>query len=548
MVTAMLHDREVPSVQRVAAFSVAVGLSGITELELNVIAHNYFDDHLAVAALREIGARGGWRTYRHSGWHAMSDESPESRRFYTILAMGNPGEDVKYRDGVGWLGWGISHDKPWQRRAVLLALADDPLRVIQTLVDNTDSRDATERYWPWVEEMMGLVGARNVPSEPSQAIAELAQFVEARRDGDEQLADSALLHLLESLRRSDGDLTTIVAQLADEAPLAHKYVEDAFARAGLIASDHERRILPPEIPVGIDEVEAARRRGMAIRLLAFSSNDYSRQTLLTIMQSDPSQDLRLGAIAALAQHRDPSIGPLLFAEFQAQTPAIRGAILDALLADAERTRLLLDEIAAGHVAVAEIDRTRIDRLLNHPDAAIAARARELLAAALPADRQQVLADYQACLALEADPRAGREVFRKHCAQCHKIADIGTDVAPDISDSRTKTREQLLADILQPNRAIDAHYVAYAVVTADGRPLLGVIAAETATSVTLKLPEGKTETLLRADIEELRSSGVSLMPDGLEKNVPPQDMADVISFIKNWRYLDGAVPVEGVSPR
>jgi putative heme-binding domain-containing protein len=71
----------------------------------------------------------------------------------------------------------------------------------------------------------------------------------------------------------------------------------------------------------------------------------------------------------------------------------------------------------------------------------------------------------------------------------------------------------------------------------------VIASETATSVTLRQPEGKEVTLLRSDIEELKSNGVSLMPIGLEKNISVEQMADLISFIKNWRYLDGSVPPE-----
>jgi putative heme-binding domain-containing protein len=79
------------------------------------------------------------------------------------------------------------------------------------------------------------------------------------------------------------------------------------------------------------------------------------------------------------------------------------------------------------------------------------------------------------------------------------------------------------------------------VTTDGMTLTGIIAAETGTSITLRQQEGKEATLLRSNIEELQSNGVSLMPEGLEKNISPQDMADLIAFIKNWRYLDGRTP-------
>ena len=99
------------------------------------------------------------------------------------------------------------------------------------------------------------------------------------------------------------------------------------------------------------------------------------------------------------------------------------------------------------------------------------------------------------------------------------------------------------DIARICRAIDNNFFSYTVVDTNGVIHTGILASETGTSVTLKQPEGKTVSFGRADIEAMKNNGVSLMPVGLEKTVPPQDMADVISFIKNWRYLDGSVPKE-----
>jgi putative heme-binding domain-containing protein len=81
-----------------------------------------------------------------------------------------------------------------------------------------------------------------------------------------------------------------------------------------------------------------------------------------------------------------------------------------------------------------------------------------------------------------------------------------------------------------------------VITNAGQVLTGILTTETSTSITLRQPEGKEVTLLRSDIDTLRSNGVSLMPEGLEKNISHQQMADLISFIKNWRYLDGQTPL------
>jgi putative heme-binding domain-containing protein len=216
--------------------------------------------------------------------------------------------------------------------------------------------------------------------------------------------------------------------------------------------------------------------------------------------------------------------------------------VEGALARSDRTSLLLEELAAGRIKTSELDRAHVDRLLKHSDPRIRERAAKLLADAIPADRQKVLADYQVVLKMTGDAKRGTEIFKKNCAACHRIGEIGVNVAPDISDSRVKTAAQVLTDILQPNRAIDANYVGYSVQTADGRQLIGIIAAETATSVTLRQQEGKDVTLLRSEIERMQSGGVSLMPEGLEKTIPPQEMADLIAFIKGWRYLDGKTPL------
>ena len=89
---------------------------------------------------------------------------------------------------------------------------------------------------------------------------------------------------------------------------------------------------------------------------------------------------------------------------------------------------------------------------------------------------------------------------------------------------------------------DSNYLSYSVLTESGLNLTGILRSETANSVTLRQAEGKEVTLLKTEIEEMRSHGVSLMPEGLEKNVSIEEMADLIAFIKNWRYLDGLTPL------
>ncbi|MEZ6065647.1 MAG: c-type cytochrome [Planctomycetaceae bacterium] len=200
-------------------------------------------------------------------------------------------------------------------------------------------------------------------------------------------------------------------------------------------------------------------------------------------------------------------------------------------------------MAAGTVSPRLIDANRVRQLTTSKDEQVRTLANTVFASLAPADRSKVLADYQPCLSIDADPTRGREVFKAQCITCHRIGELGVNVAPDISDSRTKTRDYLLTAILDPNRAIDNNYFSYTVVDVAGVTHSGILTSETATSITLKQPGDKVLTLPRAEIELLQSSGQSLMPEGLERNITPQQMADLISFIKNWRYLDGTVPSE-----
>ena len=79
-------------------------------------------------------------------------------------------------------------------------------------------------------------------------------------------------------------------------------------------------------------------------------------------------------------------------------------------------------------------------------------------------------------------------------------------------------------------ALSPKDVQYLVIDQNGRTYSGIIAAETATSLTLRRGEGAQDTILRGQVEELTSTGLSLMPEGFEKRISKPEMADLIAFI------------------
>jgi putative heme-binding domain-containing protein len=203
---------------------------------------------------------------------------------------------------------------------------------------------------------------------------------------------------------------------------------------------------------------------------------------------------------------------------------------------------VLDAIESKQITRASIDLVQSQRLGKLTDKTLAARANELLSAS-SASRKSVIEQYRPVVSQSGDPVAGKQVFQTACANCHRIGDLGRDLGPDISDSRTKTTEQLLQSILDPDAAIDAGFVRYTLLTADGRVLDGLLVDETAERVALRPIEGDDLIIAKEDIEQLKSAGVSLMPTGFEATIPPHAMRDLVAYIKQWRYLDGAVPAD-----
>jgi len=147
------------------------------------------------------------------------------------------------------------------------------------------------------------------------------------------------------------------------------------------------------------------------------------------------------------------------------------------------------------------------------------------------DRKKVLESYAAVLGLKGYAARGGEIYRKTCVGCHRHGKEGKDVGPDLSTVKQKTPEELMIAILDPNREVNPLFIAVRIKTTSDQILDGIIAGETATSVTIKRQEGLVDTILRVNIDKMIRSTLSLMPEGLEKNINAQQLADLIQFIK-----------------
>ena len=281
----------------------------------------------------------------------------------------------------------------------------------------------------------------------------------------------------------------------------------------------------------LDEDRPVAGRAVAVSLLAFAPFPIAEEPLEELLGPQTPPPVQLAAITALSSQRDPAAGPLLLSQWRGYSPKIRSAVVDALMTSVPRIELLLEAVADQEIRPAEIERDRKQLLLNHTNTSIRDLSRKLFGGEVNSNRAKVVAAYQSALELEGDLERGRQQFVKRCSVCHKVGDVGHQVGPDLASIKNKSPADMVVAIMDPNREAQANYTTYTVVTEEGRLYSGIIAAETATSITLRRAEGKQDLILRSNIDMLVSNGKSLMPEGLEKDVTPQELADIIRFVQ-----------------
>jgi putative membrane-bound dehydrogenase-like protein len=396
---------------------------------------------------------------------------------------------------------------PWTRLAVLSSSATRAHTVFATAVTDWLPTDAEELEL--LRQLASVVGARNRPAELEPVLRFVADPNSAV---PRPFLESLLVAVGDGLLRTGKTLRSL--DLPAGSPARKMF--DSLITSAL------KTTRTPSATV------AAKTR--AISLLAHAEFATGKPAFEAALDPKQPQELQLAAVRALRATADAGAPAVLLARWASYTPAVRGEVIATLSGRAAWAAALLDAVEAGAVARSQIDSTRQAVLKNHRDQKVRERAARLFAAATSETRQKVIDRFKAAADKPGDVARGREVFRRECASCHVAGNLGQNVGPSIASIGTKTATELLVSVLDPNREVDPRYLNYTVTLADERTTSGIITAESPTAITLKRADGLGETVLRSQISELRSTKLSLMPEGLEEKITPAEMSDLLAFL------------------
>ena len=296
-----------------------------------------------------------------------------------------------------------------------------------------------------------------------------------------------------------------------------------------------RELLAQSQQAALDRKRPATSRAAAVELLAYRPFAEAAPAFETLLETDQPVEVQTACINALSANGSEAAAKIVLDRWKELGPAVRDPALTLLMRRTTSTKLALDAMAAGTMRPAALSIDQRVRLLKHSDAKIREQATKLFGGAVSSNRKAVAQKYQPALSLTASAEAGAKVFEKTCSKCHRINGKGHQVGPDLSDVRNRSKLALLYDILDPNSKVEPRFTAYTVATVDGKVFNGLIVSESAEAVVLRMAEGKEQTIGRGEIEVIRASDVSLMPEGVEKDIKPQDMANLLEFLKSGTF-------------
>jgi putative membrane-bound dehydrogenase-like protein len=376
---------------------------------------------------------------------------------------------------------------------------------------------------------------------------------------DRLLSHTATLAPADAMRRVLSELSAAVAQASktpDTADLQRlaEFIGAWSRRTSpelIPACESVRAVWKPAVERALSILEsedaALERREAAVALLAQGAflGEPHVESLVALLTPRTPPELQSAAIDGLKRDGSADVAKNLLSDWAAREPRLRKEVVAMLLTRETWTRELMAAITDRVVSMIELDLSQQQMLLDHPDQSIRAAATLSFRPRTSASRQQVIDTYTSAVNNNGDPGKGRLVFQKHCSVCHRIQDLGHAVGPDISAYSGKPVQSLLIAMLDPNQAVDPRYQAYVAVLNSGRSVTGLIAEETASGLTLLAPEGKRESALRSEVDEIRSTGKSLMPEGFEQNATTDDVNNLWAFFKTLltppKHIDGNVP-------
>ncbi len=258
------------------------------------------------------------------------------------------------------------------------------------------------------------------------------------------------------------------------------------------------------------------------------------EVLFQCLKNEVPQKMQEESLRQLSTYAEPTIGIRLVHQWKSLGPQTRRFAGDLLLYIDIHHDALLTGLENGTINIGEMnfDLERRRMLLWWTDNEnTKRRAKALFTDEGVTNRQEAIDKMKSALTLTGSSIDGSKVFQTICSNCHIYGNVGKEVGPVLTEINRKSKELMMHDILDPNAAVNTKYINHRLETTAGIVHIGIVELETDQSITIKKMGGDKVTVSKKDIKTFASLGKSLMMEGLEGSMTPQDMANLLAFLQ-----------------
>ncbi|HRP55761.1 PVC-type heme-binding CxxCH protein [Agriterribacter sp.] len=463
---------------------------------------------------------------------ALQNDKDIKVRFQLLLTLGSVNSalasEVRNRLLFGDM------DNKWFQVAALSAFPLDADALLDLMLGKYKAE--LPAYGSMVQRLAGMIAA--TADEPA-VHRRIQNAILPRSAGERQSQAAMLKGLAEGLRNRKNKLSI---NQADQQLLLTTFFDSPsdglrksalqFLQASKITDETLRSsAITRAASVAQDTTLPDLKRADAIDFLTLGNPARYQSMLQGLLTPREQPAVKLAALRVLNLVPSTEVSEYIVEHWSGLTKEIRDAAIRVFMSDTARMRILITAMEQDKIPANSASFWTSIALMQVADDQLRDRARKVFTKNAEEAKKIALA-YREALDKVGDPEKGRTVYLQNCALCHQMkGKDGVAFGPDLSTIHNWKKEDILANILDPNLSIMAGYDLWEIKLTNGETVQGIIAQETGSAITIKNAGNVERIINRQNIRSLHSLNISAMTVGLERNITREQMADLIAFLK-----------------
>lgn len=434
-------------------------------------------------------------------------------------------------------------DDPWMQIAALTSLADNKENILNTAINKFDKNN--DAYKLLVERLTTMIASTGTSNEIYRLIDRAVN-----NTGEDNKWQLACLEGIAAGLRGRKDIYP--ALNAHRSLLVKNALHNTSAEirdgsmqvikiTGVGGTAHLQNSIAEAVQIALNG--SASQKTTAIQLLGLAEPAKHAGLFEKLINQAEPVTVQLAAINALGAVPGTLSSQFIVERWKTLNTGIQDEAINTFMVDRSRISILLSALQDGTIAKPLIGWPRSVKLMagrwpkpgditTAADSILIKKARTLLARN-EKPVKELVNEYLPKPGAVADKKDGEKIFSENCGRCHQVnGKHGVKLGPDLSTVHDWAAPELVTKILFPQQSIKKGYELWDITLVSGEDLQGLIASETPNAITVNSPSAITRTIARKDIKSITSSGMTIMPEGFEKNINKEQMASLIAYLKN----------------